>query len=34
VRVRASWAHLWQRPQAWGDMERAGFNPESVPSKS
>jgi cellulose synthase/poly-beta-1,6-N-acetylglucosamine synthase-like glycosyltransferase len=34
VRVRATWAHLWQRPQAWGEMERAGFNPESVPSKS
>jgi hypothetical protein len=34
VRVRATWAHLWQRPQAWGEMERAGFTPESVPSKS
>jgi hypothetical protein len=34
LRVRASIAHLLQRPQDWGEMERAGFSPETVPAKS
>jgi cellulose synthase/poly-beta-1,6-N-acetylglucosamine synthase-like glycosyltransferase len=34
IRVRATWSHFRRQPQAWGEMERAGFNPESVPSKS
>jgi cellulose synthase/poly-beta-1,6-N-acetylglucosamine synthase-like glycosyltransferase len=34
LRVRASIAHLLQRPQDWGEMERTGFSPETVPAKS
>jgi cellulose synthase/poly-beta-1,6-N-acetylglucosamine synthase-like glycosyltransferase len=34
VRVRATWKHMRGRSQEWGEMERAGFNPASVPAKS
>jgi cellulose synthase/poly-beta-1,6-N-acetylglucosamine synthase-like glycosyltransferase len=34
VRVRATWSHLRGHHQEWGEMERTGFNPESVPAKS
>jgi cellulose synthase/poly-beta-1,6-N-acetylglucosamine synthase-like glycosyltransferase len=34
VRVWATWKHLRGRSQEWGEMERAGFSPESVPAKS
>lgn len=34
VRVWATWKHVRGSTQEWGEMERAGFSPESVPAKS